>query len=270
MLREPRWKAKEAIVEYISSQWDPERLAELPELINTVRGGLTMLDIVRPAQILSRLSEYIEKQLLTENYRPSWSEMDTMADVVSSVEYYLSACEPSPEQRPVELAERALQRLGFWSRSGHAGNGSGRTERAREQQAQRAQEVEKGPEEPHEIGDENTTLLNMPAVEINEIAVKDHEPDVESEPLNVETVEPASASDALEVTGIHAVAALIAAAAEDDTDRTLISMPALQIDILDESAPTATVSAALFDEGFDTGQDTDRDACASDRDAGRV
>ena len=117
VLRESRTaleKSKEVIVEYISSQWDPLRLTELPQLLKTVRGGLTMLDLVRPSQILGKLTEFVEQHLLREAYRPSWSEMDTMADIVSSVEYYLERMANHHQNNDLlELAEKALDKLGY-------------------------------------------------------------------------------------------------------------------------------------------------------------
>ena len=117
VLRESRTaleKAKECIVEYISSQWNAERLAELPALLATVRGGLTMLDLTRPAHILSKLSEFIQQHLLKDEYRPSWSEMDTLADVISSVEYYLERVANHHQNNSLlDLASQSLDKLGY-------------------------------------------------------------------------------------------------------------------------------------------------------------
>jgi chemosensory pili system protein ChpA (sensor histidine kinase/response regulator) len=59
VLRESRTaleKAKECIVEYISSQWNAEKRYRrfTCTLLATVRGGLTMLDLTRPAHILAK------------------------------------------------------------------------------------------------------------------------------------------------------------------------------------------------------------------------
>jgi chemosensory pili system protein ChpA (sensor histidine kinase/response regulator) len=117
VLRESRTaleKAKELIVEYISSQWNAEKLAELPVLLNTVRGGLSMLDLSRPAQILARLSEFVTKHLLKDEYRPSWSEMDTLADIISSVEYYLERLANHHQNNNLlDVAAQSLEKLGY-------------------------------------------------------------------------------------------------------------------------------------------------------------
>jgi len=117
VLRESRTaleKAKESIVEYISSQWNAEKLAELPVLLNTVRGGLSMLDLSRPAQILARLSEFVTKHLLKDEYRPSWSEMDTLADIISSVEYYLERLANHHQNNNLlDVAAQSLEKLGY-------------------------------------------------------------------------------------------------------------------------------------------------------------
>ena len=41
------------------------------------------------ARILGACARYIEEQLLTLEITPQWSSLDTLADAITSVEYYL-------------------------------------------------------------------------------------------------------------------------------------------------------------------------------------
>ncbi|HEX5361071.1 MAG TPA: Hpt domain-containing protein [Fluviicoccus sp.] len=246
VLRESRTaleKSKEVIVEYISSQWDPVRLAELPVLLKTVRGGLTMLDLVRPAQILGKLTDFVEQHLLRDSYRPSWSEMDTMADVVSSVEYYLERMANHHQNNDLlEMAEQALDRLGY---------GLVLTAPAvqlplrpfREEQEARQQEEEARIREEEalarssmDVGDTDKTLLNMPALVLPEanVAVDDMDTTQASLPAFAisDISEEAPAAIDLDKTQISMPALVLPevgaeAALAEDPDKTQINIPAL-------------------------------------------
>ena len=44
--------AKDAIIEYIASQWDRTHLQAVPETLREIRGGLEIMPLPRPARIL--------------------------------------------------------------------------------------------------------------------------------------------------------------------------------------------------------------------------
>ncbi|MDQ8037681.1 MAG: Hpt domain-containing protein, partial [Pedobacter sp.] len=118
VLRESRGaleKAKDAVIEYIASQWNPTHLESIPELIDTVRGSLSILTLKRPAEILAGASRYVSERLLAGQHRPDWQEMDTLADVITSVEYYLEriANDTHGGDSILDIAERGLGKLGF-------------------------------------------------------------------------------------------------------------------------------------------------------------
>lgn len=118
VLRESRGaleKAKDAVIEYIASQWNPTHLESIPELIDTVRGSLSILTLQRPADILTGASRYVSERLLAGQHRPDWQEMDTLADVITSVEYYLEriANDTHGGDSILDIAERGLGKLGF-------------------------------------------------------------------------------------------------------------------------------------------------------------
>jgi len=118
VLRESRStleKAKDAIIEYIASQWNPANLQSIPALIDTVRGSLFILQLTRPAEILAGAGRYVSERLLAGQHRPDWQEMDTLADVITSVEYYLEriANDTHGGDNILDIAERGLGKLGF-------------------------------------------------------------------------------------------------------------------------------------------------------------
>ena len=81
--------AKDAIIEYIASQWDRAHLQAVPETLREIRGGLEIMPLPRPARILGACARYIEEQLLQQDEVPQWNNLDTLADAITSVEYYL-------------------------------------------------------------------------------------------------------------------------------------------------------------------------------------
>ena len=118
VLRESRSaleKSKDAIIEYIASQWNPVHLESIPGLISTVRGGLSILGLQRPATILEKAGLYVSDRLLEAQHRPDWQEMDTLADIITSVEYFLErvANDTTGGDGVLDIAERGLEKLGM-------------------------------------------------------------------------------------------------------------------------------------------------------------
>ncbi len=55
-------QVKQAVVDYVSAQWDANRLADVPALLSAVRGALAMVPLARPAEQLSRCVRYVEQR----------------------------------------------------------------------------------------------------------------------------------------------------------------------------------------------------------------
>ncbi|KGD63784.1 two-component hybrid chemotactic sensor and regulator [Alcanivorax nanhaiticus] len=109
-------EAKDGIVEFIASQWGTDHLAPVPERLNAVRGGLEVIQLHRPAVILRQCVRYIEEQLLEANQpKPDWRSMDTLADAITSVEYYLERLSDDPETSDdiLQLARASVDALGY-------------------------------------------------------------------------------------------------------------------------------------------------------------
>ncbi|MZR63156.1 Hpt domain-containing protein [Alcanivorax sp. DP30] len=109
-------EAKDGIVEFIASQWSTEHLMPVPERLNAVRGGLEVIQLNRPAVILRQCVRYIEEQLLEANRpKPDWRSMDTLADAITSVEYYLERLSDDPETSDdiLQLARSSVEALGY-------------------------------------------------------------------------------------------------------------------------------------------------------------
>lgn len=109
-------QAKDAIVEYISSQWDRSHLSHVGGLLTDIRGGLDMIPLPRAAKILTTCDSYIQEELLSKDEHPTWTSMDSLADAISSVEYYLEQLANDFEDEAesfLEVAEQSLETLGY-------------------------------------------------------------------------------------------------------------------------------------------------------------
>ncbi|TBU96211.1 Hpt domain-containing protein [Phytopseudomonas dryadis] len=109
-------QAKDAIIEFIASQWNHEHLARVPGLLTQVRGGLAMIPLDRAAALLNACNRYIQEQLLARKAVPNWQNLDTLADAITSVEYYLERlAEDHATQGDLilDVAEESLAALGY-------------------------------------------------------------------------------------------------------------------------------------------------------------
>jgi len=109
-------QAKDAIIEFIASQWNHQHLARVPELLTQSRGGLAMVPLARAAALLDACNRYIQEQLLAKQAIPDWQSLDTLADAITSVEYYLERLSEdcgSQGDLILDVAEERLQALGY-------------------------------------------------------------------------------------------------------------------------------------------------------------
>src|SRR5690606_16597137 len=109
-------EAKDGIVEFIASQWDQSHLTDVPGRLSAVRGGLDLIGLNRPAQILRQCVHYIGERLLGDDVeKPQWRSMDTLADAITSVEYYLERLSDDPETSDdiLDIARNSVGQLGF-------------------------------------------------------------------------------------------------------------------------------------------------------------
>ncbi|MCW3147455.1 Hpt domain-containing protein [Stutzerimonas stutzeri] len=109
-------QAKDAIIEFIASQWNHEHLAKVPELLTQARGGLVMIPLERAAGLLDACNRYIQEQLLARRAVPDWQSLDTLADAITSVEYYLERLSEdcgSQGDLILDVAQESLRNLGY-------------------------------------------------------------------------------------------------------------------------------------------------------------
>src|SRR5690606_34447573 len=84
--------------------------------LTQVRGGLAMIPLERAAGLLEACNGYIQDQLLARKAVPDWQSLDTLADAITSVEYYLERLSEDCGTQGdliLDVAEDSLQNLGY-------------------------------------------------------------------------------------------------------------------------------------------------------------
>ncbi|TBW54865.1 hybrid sensor histidine kinase/response regulator [Marinobacter halodurans] len=118
LLRESRnslEQVKTAIVNFIAAQWDRREIEHVPGLLHSIRGGLQLVPLERVCNMLASAERYVTDVLLDGQRVPDWQQLDTLADMVTSIEYYLERLAEGIEDNEsvLKIAEDSLRSLGF-------------------------------------------------------------------------------------------------------------------------------------------------------------
>ncbi len=84
-------QAKEAILSYVSGIGDKEQLDIILNRLEEVRGVSMMLPLGRVESLIEKLQRFIRVALQQNNYKVSDDEQNTVADVVTAIEYFFEA-----------------------------------------------------------------------------------------------------------------------------------------------------------------------------------
>ncbi|MFZ5755800.1 MAG: hypothetical protein ACOY3X_02730 [Pseudomonadota bacterium] len=107
--------AKRGITSYIEANFDRIHLNNIPKTLKDVAGGLRFLNLDRAVGVLEACTGYIESRLLNPDLpTPGANDMETLADAITSVDYFLESME---EHKPIgegvlEIAELSMEELG--------------------------------------------------------------------------------------------------------------------------------------------------------------
>lgn len=109
-------KVKDAIVAFVESGWEHDRLAGAPALMDEVAGAMRMLSSPRPAELAQGVGRFIGYELLDDRRVPSGAQMDHLADALAALEYYLEAAREHRGglEHILDVAEHSLGLLGYW------------------------------------------------------------------------------------------------------------------------------------------------------------
>lgn len=118
LLRESRYtleQVKSAVINFIATQWDRREIEHIPGLLHSIQGGLKLIPLERVASMLASAEHYTADVLLSHQHTPDWKQLDTFADAITSIEYYLERLAEgiSDNEGILRIAEKSLARLGF-------------------------------------------------------------------------------------------------------------------------------------------------------------
>ena len=108
--------AREGFVAFIETSWDHAQLEQVPRLLSEVAGALRMLELPEPADYLNGVRSYVAIELIGKRRVPGGQQLDTLADAMASLEYYLEALR---ERRPnrdeiLDITRSSLEKLRYW------------------------------------------------------------------------------------------------------------------------------------------------------------
>ncbi len=107
--------AKRALNSFAESNYDRGHIKNVAATLNAVRGGMVVLDFRRAAAVVASCAGFIEETLMVNDKPAALQQLlETFADAVISLEYYLDAVktDKKADDSVLEVAEESLEALG--------------------------------------------------------------------------------------------------------------------------------------------------------------
>lgn len=107
--------AKRAITSFIDSGGDKLHLANIAQVMDGVRGAMLMIEQDKAAALVMSCLDCINTELYESEQAPTSKVLETLADAISSVEYYIESMQYSNAQNAalLKLAEDSLSSIGY-------------------------------------------------------------------------------------------------------------------------------------------------------------
>jgi len=100
---------KANFVAFIESPWDKNQVKDNPRLLKDIAGALKILNLSAAGEHLDDIIEYVNTDILASDSKPSAKELEQLATVISSLEYYLENLDQGQKIRENLLAEVSVQ-----------------------------------------------------------------------------------------------------------------------------------------------------------------
>ncbi|MFT5082989.1 MAG: putative transcriptional regulator [Lentisphaeria bacterium] len=107
---------KRALSSFSESDFDTGHILNIGKTLNTVRGGMLMMNNMRAAQVLRRCSQFVDEVLTDSDQPPALKEtLETFADAIIAIEYYLDSATTrlKMDDSVLQIAEVSLEALGY-------------------------------------------------------------------------------------------------------------------------------------------------------------
>lgn len=107
--------AKRSITSYVESKGDKLHLATVDSVMNGIRGAMSLIGESRLSGLLSKCMECIQAELIDKETMPDQLVLETLADALTSLEYYIESMNSSQTQNDalLKLSEESLSSIGY-------------------------------------------------------------------------------------------------------------------------------------------------------------
>jgi chemosensory pili system protein ChpA (sensor histidine kinase/response regulator) len=115
-------QAKQCFVAFVESNWDHAQLQDVQRLLEEVGGAMRVLDVPTAGDLLKAVARFTAVELVQHRRVPNGAQMDTLADALASLEYFIEALRDQRGDRSkiLDVARERLETLGYWPIPEHA------------------------------------------------------------------------------------------------------------------------------------------------------
>lgn len=107
---------KRALSAFSESSYDKGHIANISATLDSVRGGMFVLGLPRAAKVVAGCMQFINESLMDDEQQAAIQHMmDTFADAIISLEYYLDSVkvDKKADTEVLRIAEESLEALGY-------------------------------------------------------------------------------------------------------------------------------------------------------------
>ncbi len=107
---------KRALSAFSESNYDKGHIANISSTLDSVRGGMFVLGLPRAAKVIAGCMQFINESLMEDEQQAAIQHMmDTFADAIISLEYYLDSVkvDKQADTEVLRIAEESLEALGY-------------------------------------------------------------------------------------------------------------------------------------------------------------
>ena len=109
-------QVRQAYVAFVESYWDHQQLSVIPALLKQVSGALAILEYTPVSAYIDAVNAYTRAELIDAKGIPNGDQMERLAEVLASLEYYLESVRDRRPNRDriLEITRKSLEALHYW------------------------------------------------------------------------------------------------------------------------------------------------------------
>ncbi|MEY3372382.1 MAG: hypothetical protein RLZZ537_850, partial [Pseudomonadota bacterium] len=109
-------QVRQAYVAFVESYWDHQQLSVIPGLLKQVSGALAILEYTPVSAYIDGVNAYTRVELIDGKGIPNGDQMERLAEVLASLEYYLESVRDRRPNRDriLDITRKSLEALHYW------------------------------------------------------------------------------------------------------------------------------------------------------------